>query len=376
MKTKKVMIIGLGVIGGHLLELLVRSAGVTNIITADYNEDFGIRETNLAIHGAAMMGFFPKVEFIKIDLLNKEETATTLEKYQPDIICNCATLQSWWVIKSLPKEIYKEIDKANLAPWLPMHLTLIYNLMQAVKLSGINTHVVSASWPDVINCALGKIGLAPTTGLGDLHNITSAIATTISKKLSIPLRDISLYLMGAHYFCYSVERFGTPGSSPYFLKVMVNDQDITKQLDVDELLSDVIKLSPRPRDEVHNTVAPSSGAKIILDILNDTKEIEACIPGPQGLPGSYPTRFSAEGAEVVLPAGVTLEEAIKINEESNRLDGVDEIRSNGDIVITDKSVEIIKRMLGYDCKILKISESAERAKELAKLYKIFAEKYK
>jgi len=375
MKTKKVMIIGLGELGGYILEFLARSAGVTNIIAADYNEDFGTRKTNLVTHGSSMMGFFPKIEFTKIDLFNIEETAAILEKYQPDIICNCTTLQSWWVITTLPKEIYKEIDKAEIGPWAPMHLTLIHNLMQAVKLSGIKAHVVNASVPDVTNCALGKIGLAPTTGLGNLHNIAPTIAATISKKLSIPLRDISLYLIGAHYFSYAVARFGSAKTSPYFLKVMVNDQDITKQLNIDELLSDVIKLSPRLGGVRANPVVASSGTKVILDILNDTREI-VCVPGPQGLPGGYPTRLSAEGAEVVLPAGITLEKAIKINEESNRCDGVEEIRSNGDIVITDESAEIMKRILGYDCKVLKISESAERAKELSKLFKEFAKKYK
>jgi prephenate dehydrogenase len=62
MKTKKVMIIGLGELGGYILEYLARSAGVTDIIAADYNEDHGSRKTNLVAHGASMMGFFPKIE--------------------------------------------------------------------------------------------------------------------------------------------------------------------------------------------------------------------------------------------------------------------------------------------------------------------------
>jgi len=375
MKTKKVMIIGLGELGGYILEFLARSAGVTNIITADSNEDFGTRKTNLVIHGSSMMGFFPKIEFTKIDLFNVEETAAILEKYQPDIICNCTTLQSWWVITTLPKEVYEEIDKAEIGPWMPMHLTLTYNLMRAVKLSGINAHVVNSSVPDVTNCSLGKIGLAPTVGLGNLHNITPTLAATLSKKLNIPLRNITLYLLGAHFFSYAVARFGTAKTSPYFIKILAKDEDITKQVDIDELFSDVIKLSPRLGGVRANPVVASSGTKVILDILNDTNEI-VNVPGAQGLPGGYPTRLSAKGAEVVLPAGITLEEAIKINEESNRCDGVDEIRANGDIVITDESAEIMKKIFGYDCKILKISESAERAKELNTLFKEFANKYK
>jgi hypothetical protein len=41
-------------------------------------------------------------------------------------------------------------------------LALTAKLMKAVDMSGINTHVVNASFPDVTNASLARIGLAPT----------------------------------------------------------------------------------------------------------------------------------------------------------------------------------------------------------------------
>jgi hypothetical protein len=48
-------------------------------------------------------------------------------------------------------------------------------------------------------------------------------------------------------------------------------------------------------------------------------------PGPNGLPGGYPVRLSAKGAEVILPEELTLDEAVKMNAESGRLDGIERI---------------------------------------------------
>ena len=65
-------------------------------------------------------------------------------------------------------------------------------------------------------------------------------------------------------------------------------------------------------------------------------------PGPNGLPGDYPIRLNAKGAEVILPEELTLQEAIRLNEESQRLDGVKRIEEDGTVVFTDYAVNIMK----------------------------------
>ena len=160
-----VMIFGLGDLGGHVLEFLARVPNVPKIVAADINEDWGIRKTNCAIGGASQFGLYPNIEFIKLDAFDIDRTATVLKEIQPSIIYNSMTLQSWWVITRLPQDAYKAIDEAHYAPWYPMHFVPVYKMMQAVKRSGIKTHVVNAAFPDLVNPALAKIGLAPTVGV-------------------------------------------------------------------------------------------------------------------------------------------------------------------------------------------------------------------
>ncbi len=98
-------------------------------------------------------------------------------------------------------------------------------------------------------------------------------------------------------------------------------------------------------------------------------------PGPNGLPGGYPVRLSAKGAEVVLPEGLTLEEAIRINEEAQRYDGVERIEDDGTVVFTDQATSIMKEMLGFDCKQFTPAESEGRARELIALYRQLEKKH-
>ncbi len=86
-----------------------------------------------------MMGFYPELEFTKINLNNIEQTAETIAKYKPDVLFTAASLQSWWVISTLPKNIFDELDKARFDPWLPMHLSALHKVMKAVKMTGMES---------------------------------------------------------------------------------------------------------------------------------------------------------------------------------------------------------------------------------------------
>lgn len=58
-----------------------------------------------------------------------------------------------------------------------------------------------------------------------------------------------------------------------------------------------------------------------MALYYDTVAVHQAIPGPNGLPGAYPTRLSGDGAELILP-DIILEEAIEINRMCARIDGV------------------------------------------------------
>ena len=61
----------------------------------------------------------------------------------------------------------------------------------------------------------------------------------------------------------------------------------------------------------------------------------------------------------------------EINQQAQKFDGIEEIKEDGTIVFTQKSVDIMKKMLNYECKTLSLNECESRAHELLKLYRDF-----
>jgi len=116
-----------------------------------------------------------------------------------------------------------------------------------------------------------------------------------------------------------------------------------------------------------NFTIAASAVKNMMAIIKDTNE-HTHAPAPNGLIGGYPVRLSAKGAEVILPKELTLEQAIKINEDAEKSDGIEKIKDDGTIVYTDKTYSIMKE-LGYDCKELSFDELESRGKELETLMK-------
>lgn len=375
-KNDTLMIIGLGELGGIALEILARVPNITKVVTADLNEDHGVRRTNTALMGASYLNLYPNIEFVKIDLNNIEETAKIIREINPRIIYSATTLQSWWVIDALPKNVHAQLykDFCGLGPWIPMHLLLVYKLMQAVKKSGVKPLVINSSFPDNVNAVLGKIGLAPNVGIGNIDLIVAPWRKVVSEILNVPLRRVQVYIFGHHYSSYNLGRTGTGLSAPYYLKIMVEDKDVTENFKIKELAKEIPLRAKRTPGSQVNWVVAASAVKIILGIMNDTNELSHA-PGPEGLVGGYPVNINKDGAKVFIPEGMTREKAIQINEEAQKWDGIEKIKEDGTVVFTDDAHTTFKDLLGYDCKEMKIEEIETRAKELGTLFKNFAIKH-
>ena len=376
-EREKIMLIGIGELGGIILEYMCRIPNICEIITVDANPDWGFRKTNSAIEGASYMGLYPHIHFHPIDLLNIERTAELLGKINPTIICNVTTLQSWWVVNELPPEVNARIykDRCGIGPWAAMHLALTSKLMKAVKMSGIDTYVVNTSYPDVINPSLARVGMPPTVGIGNMDLAVPYIQKAASEILDVPMSNVEVELIAHHYHAYYWCRYGTGSEVPFYLRVCVGKEDVTGQLgDMKKFIAELPKRGMRPAGRHGQFVVAGSALKNIMAIYNDTEEITHA-PGPQGLEGGYPVRLSRKGVQVVLPKGVTLEQARAMNLEGQEHDGVQEIKDNGDVVVTDEAYTTFKKELNVDCKVITVEASFEQAMELRKKFHEFARKH-
>jgi len=368
-----IMIIGSAGSVGHDMMYQVASMGLPiKVIGADVDEEKGRYEIEEALHTAHNFGYYPDLSFEKINLFDINGTSEFLKEHQPKVICNLASLGSWWITRLLPPEEYEKVGPVG--PWLPNHLTLAYKLMLAVKKSGIKTGVVNGAFPDATNVVLSKLGLEPVCGGGNMDLGLGRVRRIIARTMKVPFRTVQLYGVG-HHGAYYTARMG----GPYYVKVIVDGEDVSDQWPnkrITKLYQDagygaITQYKTALVDQMRTA---SSFLKHVLAIYNETGEVHTCVTGVEGLPGGYPARLSRDGAEIVLP-GISREEAIRINEEGAKIDGIERIKDDGTVVFCDKNVEYMREVVGYECKELKPSESEERARELNTLLKKLYDKY-
>ena len=366
--AKTVMLFGTGAVGGQVLLLLAHSEGIGRIAVSGRDEDVGLFKINAAALGSVDRGLTIAYEFYKNDVYDIETTARLLEQVKPDVVFLSLSTQSpgfVWMFP-LPRDIRARFQEAGFGTQLPWHLLLPARFMQAVQKSGIQTHVVNASFPDVVNPALwSRFGFGPTVGIGNIDNVAPRIIQQVSHMERVPVGDVVLSFIASHAFAYSPF-----AGVPFFLKIYVGDQDITDKYDIKRLLQSPPK-SERLRSvretlwPFTNQITAASAVKNILAIANDSN-IYTLAPAPNGLIGGYPVRLNARGATVVLPKELTLEQATKINEDAEKFDGIEKIKTDGTIVFTDKTYTIMKE-LGYDCQELAFDDMEARGKELEAL---------
>ncbi len=376
-EEEKILLIGIGELGSIVLEYLCRTPGMCEIVATDCNADWGFRKTNSALEGASYLGLYPTVNFHPLDVLNIEQTAEFIKKINPTIIFNGTTLQSWWVVNELPPEVNAKIykDKCGLGPWTAMHLALTHKLMKAVKMSGIDTYVINSSFPDATNPSLARVGLAPTVGIGNIDLIIPYIQKAASELLDVPMRNIGVELIAHHYHAYHWCRSGTGYQVPHYLRVYAGHEDVTDRLgEIGQFVAELPRRCIRPAGRHGQFVVASSSAKNIMAIRDDTNELTHA-PGPQGLEGGYPVRLSRKGAEVIPPKGMTVQEARGINLKAQQYDGIEEIRDNGDIVITEEAYWTFKEMMDVDCRVITLENAFEQAMELREKFHEFAKRH-
>jgi hypothetical protein len=253
-----------------------------------------------------------------------------------------------------------------------MHLALAAKLMRAVRAAGIPALVVNASYPDVVNVVLHRIGLAPAVGIGNIDLAVPAIQQVASRRLGVPMREIQVRLVAHHFHSFNLLYHGHTHGVPFHLEVAAGGRDVTAALGGPPFLSAVADEGRLPKGAAATYIVAASACRTILGILRDTGEISHA-PGPAGQPGGYPVRLSRRGVELALPSGVLLDQAIALNEAGQRAEGVEAIEADGTVVFTETARAVLRDVVGFERRGFRIDEAEPVARELgAKLKELGA----
>ena len=145
---------------------------------------------------------------------------------------------------------------------------------------------------------------------------------------------------------------------------------MTERIDVGELFRLFVTRFRRVRGVPGQIMASSSVASIVRAVANDSGELMHA-PGPGGLVGGYPLRIGAHKVELALYEGLSLDEAITVNRQGQKFKGIERIDEDGTVHFADRQMAVMKRILGYECRSMKVNDVDHWAAELGARYQAF-----
>jgi hypothetical protein len=373
MEKKRLLLVGGGDLCLQILKILVpRDAFVFYVAGRDLAKV--TRTCNLLRLGCLQSGgnctIYPLV--MDLDEGNIDANANIIYRIRPDIIFNSASLQSWRVITQLPPAIHLALDKAQFGPWLPMHLAPAYELMRAVKNSGIKVLTINSAFPDAVNVVLDKVGLAPTSGTGGIANLVPAVRHAIAGLALRPPESVEVRLVAQQSFCHSVSRSGVPRVAHYRLNYCVDSVNCTGEFD-EETIFNAVSATFHSLDGVDVNFFNAISAVELLENLFEKREIVTHAPGPSGLPGGYPVRVGMGRVLLALPKSVSRAEAIAVNQQGQRQDGIYEIHPDGSVTFESEQMSIMNSLMGFSMPRMKLHDVHQWAAELGLKYKLLAD---
>ena len=356
-----VLLSGVGALGSWALELLARSSGVDRIVTVDRVLWSGPSRTNLAMIGAVFQGHAKAWEHHQLDLADTGAVARLLAATRPDAILHSATMQSprRLMHASIDPAVRATLRRATFGMWLPWHLLPAARLVKGIEAAGIETAVVNASFPDVVNVMLrNHFGHGPIAGAGNVEVCVAQLVRYLVDVAGLDPRDFVVSLVGSHAL------LGHGPQVPHYLHITVGDRDVTDEYDLGAMTS-----WPEPIDwsrvDVFSLFA-ASAVKNVLALLGE-ETVRTHVSGANGLPGGYPVRISGGQIDLDLPSGLTRDAAITINEQAARWDGIATIEPDGTVLYTSEAFAAMAE-LGLGEQGFGFGELEERATRLSEVF--------
>jgi hypothetical protein len=364
----KILFVGLGNLGSQVFDLFVlRAQRGDQFLVGGRNLEYLRERTRWTAAAALQLGIPVQIETTSLDVWNIDQTAQTIATFKPEVIFSSVTVQRSSIISQLPRPYFEQLAKARSGPWMPLTLVLVYKLMQAVKHTGLPITVLNGGSPDNAHAVLGKVGLAPTSGIGNLALAVPPLKQALAVQFYRPLERVQV-LVFAHSYVMQQLRKGTTGGAPIHLSAFVDGEEITNQLDLPTLLGTL----PATLEHEYTQLLTAATAATVFDAVTGETQETVHAPGPRGLPGAYPFRIENGSMTIVLPPRFSLEEAIRINQEGQRSDGIERIDDDGTVYFAEQNMAILKEVIGYECRGMPLSEVESWARELHARYRTFA----
>ena len=350
-----VLVIGPGDMGARILAGLASTPGVHELVLAGVPAAAGDEAVGMVRSTSDVAA-----RFTAADCTDQAAVEELLADSKPDVIVQCASLMSPWALGARTDELAHAFASAGLAVTLPMQLPVVRAVMSAVRTSSFTGPVANLSYPDVTNGILGRLGLAPTIGLGNvtmqLLRVRGALRAQLGPGAELPL----VRVIGHHNQVYPVMRAEPPLDPNDRVRVFLGEDG--------ERADHLAYLGhPYAAGVVYNQVTAAACVEVVQALLPGAGATRISAPAPFGLPGGYPVVIADGVISLDLPPGQELDEVSAWQAAIARYDGVDSIAPDSTVTFTERACEAVAAVAPWLTEPLHPDDAPERADRIRML---------
>ena len=352
----RVLVVGLGDLGGRVLEMLAASPRIQTLLGCGQAGSHSAAVVAQSALIADTLGGATQVEHLATDLTDRAAVATMLRGAAPDIVVFAASRHSWWrsppAARALPYGV-----------WLPLQLSLLRTFMLAHRDGASTAVVIALPHPDAAGPVLAADGLAPLAGAGNVAEVAAKLRLLTAAEFGCHRDDVEVRLVLHHaaerlaFALFDAAPSGG-GAPPYLARVTARSLPVAPEV-VDRLLRQAY---PLPGGTGSHQLTAATVVQLVDALLADEQR-HLHVPSPAGLPGGYPVLVSRRGVELDLPVGISRGDAIAVNEQAAAFDGISAIGADGTIRYTPDAIVAAHDLLGLtlqDTPIAALDEAADR----------------
>ncbi|MCM1112021.1 MAG: hypothetical protein NC399_02075 [Muribaculum sp.] len=343
----KIMILGLGSVGGYLLDYLMSCGDERlELCVAGRNGEKMASDVNIVRVASLIRGQNRSAVQImdSVDFNDVGALAACLESYAPDIIVNSS--------RAYPGLKYGSISWGSVRAygiWAPLAVKYIKNIMEAYERAGCDAVVINTSYSDAVIPWLRTAGKSyPDFGSGNLNHLIPRIRFAVARQMGIEdYWNLDVTYATSHFHDVVISKEGQTEGVEQLIQIAYRGE--TLHPDPEQMFA-ACRI-PMPVDAKRNMMNASSNFEIICGILSavrDGQRVKLHCPGAFGEIGGYPVVIDGTGERV--KAGIdtsvfAMEEMRGKNRQSIYLDGIEDV-SGGVLVYTDELIEKVQAAFG------------------------------
>ena len=360
----KIMIIGLGSVGGYLLDYLIsKNDPAISVVVVGRDEEKMQTKVNIT----RIAGLIRDVNKSKIeveggvDLNDIDSIKSVIVKHKPDFIVNSS--------RAYPGLKYGSISWNNIRAygiWSPLAIRFTKNIMEACDMADTDALVINTSYSDAVIPWLKSAGKAyPDFGSGNINHLVPRIKYAVADILGVDdYWNVDIMFAAGHFHDVCISKEGQAEGVDLPLKVFYDGEE--KNISKEEIFKRChISM---PVDQTRNMMNASSNYQIItavIDAIRTGINQKVFSPGFGGNIGGYPVAVGYKNGKInawIDESVFSFEEMNKANRESLALDGVEDV-IDGKLIYTDALIEKTQKAFG---KTLPKSVDYEKIEETAK----------